>query len=254
MRFRPCFVLLFALAGCGLSDYEGRMDAQRARVQFLDEENRNLGDVIERPFFIAQDQKQPFWPFDVFLRLPQGISGAVKDNSQFVGDNLSLFRYGGAEGYNVFVAAGGIYEPARDGKEAKIEAGEWPKPAFRNNVREALRDYYRKQYKVDLPMPDFNKLSAYAVEPKDETGKPLPKIGYEAVRFTDQNNPTIKDHSEFRVYFHEQPGKQVAVIYQFPVSRSTDQALNAALDWSLKSLDISPAADFKRQQFKKRRR
>ena len=77
---KPLWRLLFGLfilsvSGCGLSDYESRMDAQRARVQKFDDANNRLGDPIAMPMIqVKGGAAQPAWPFDIFLRLPKGYN------------------------------------------------------------------------------------------------------------------------------------------------------------------------------------
>jgi hypothetical protein len=41
--------LLVLTAGCGLSDYENRMDSEQARIKKFDEDNKNLEDAAELP-------------------------------------------------------------------------------------------------------------------------------------------------------------------------------------------------------------
>ena len=90
-------LLLLALTGCGLADYEKKMREADARVQRFDEENRLLGDPLTLPTDHAP-------PVDVFLRPPRGVSksGAADDPSHFAGgaglcSDLYLL-FGDAEG------------------------------------------------------------------------------------------------------------------------------------------------------------
>ena len=67
----------FALAcGCGLSDYEKRMDEQRERMNLFDEENATLGDLIDMPSGKDPRGAEIKVPFEIYLRLPKGIGGA----------------------------------------------------------------------------------------------------------------------------------------------------------------------------------
>ena len=66
-RFAPLVVAL-AAAGCGLSDYESKMQLADVRLQRIDDENRVLGD----PLILPVGDGSP--PADVFLRPPKGIN------------------------------------------------------------------------------------------------------------------------------------------------------------------------------------
>jgi hypothetical protein len=91
-------LLLLAVAGCGLADYEKKMREADARVQHFDEENKLLGDPLNLP---GADRAPPV---DVFLRPPRGVSksGAADDPYHFAGgaglcSDLYLM-FGDAEG------------------------------------------------------------------------------------------------------------------------------------------------------------
>lgn len=81
LRRLPLALLVLALTGCGLADYEKKMRDADARVQRFDEENRLLGDPLALP---SGDQAPPV---DVFLRPPRGVSknGAENDPYHFTG-------------------------------------------------------------------------------------------------------------------------------------------------------------------------
>src|SRR5579872_252464 len=94
-HMKPLRNLLFGLlvlsaAGCGLSDYQNRMDAQRARIQKFDDAHQALGDPIDIPTLPG---KGPSWPFDVYVRLPKSY---VVDKQPY-GSNFGFFRYHGGE-------------------------------------------------------------------------------------------------------------------------------------------------------------
>jgi hypothetical protein len=124
MRFRRHRCIRTAIAtlpvialtcGCGLSEYEGLMASEQARVRRIDEENKLLGDPIEWP---EKKEGEKGW-VDVFFRPPKGISakkpkqhgplwvyarsedtgsilevwvGAAVNQSDFVKDVFKLFR------------------------------------------------------------------------------------------------------------------------------------------------------------------
>jgi hypothetical protein len=241
-----------ARLGGGRGGYECRMDAQQARLKILDEENRNLGDAIDQPKYVVKDTTYNFWPFEVFLRVPKNVSGRLPtENAQFVFENFSLFRYAGPDGYNVFVAAANVAEP---NKENKYKEGEWPSDLFKGYVREALKDYYRKTYRVNYEFPFFTKanLTTEKKAPINERGVALAPLEFEMIRFNDKAN-AAKEPSEFRAYFYHQSVRQVGVIYQFPANLGDSSSLNASIDWSIKSLNIMEP-QLKRAELEKRRK
>jgi hypothetical protein len=76
LRHRLWFLLVFAAAGCGLSDYAGQMSSEAARVQAFDEEAKLLGPAITMPSLPKKDDKEQTW--NVFLKLPLGVDTAPK--------------------------------------------------------------------------------------------------------------------------------------------------------------------------------
>jgi hypothetical protein len=70
---------MLALTGCGLADYEKKMQDAEVRVQRFDEENRLLGAPLTFP-------ADPAPPMEVFLRPPKGVAkspDAAKDQPQY---------------------------------------------------------------------------------------------------------------------------------------------------------------------------
>src|SRR5438067_1445687 len=127
--------VLASAVGCGLGDYEARIDTQRKRIEILDEETRYLGEPIENPKYEAKDgTRVAYWPFEVFLRLPKEMGASVK--ATYIVNAQPLFRYGAGEKYGALVAAGRIPEK-KEGKEkdSKPTPPEWPVETFRANVR-----------------------------------------------------------------------------------------------------------------------
>jgi hypothetical protein len=77
-------VCCWALAGCGLSDYEEKLIQEQRRMDYVVEENKLLAGPIELPA-PEGDEKLP----DVFFRPPRGISRTPVDDSGFT----PLFTY-----------------------------------------------------------------------------------------------------------------------------------------------------------------
>src|SRR5262245_4545061 len=102
MRRRSFCLLFLLLAGCGLSDYESRIDQERIRVKIFDEENKVLGDLIDRPYDVVKiaEGKEiltQIWPFDVFLRVPKDVNNKSEGKTAaYAAEHLKLYRFKGA--------------------------------------------------------------------------------------------------------------------------------------------------------------
>jgi hypothetical protein len=234
---------LLAILGCALGDYEAKIDEQQKRVELFDTEIRSLSsDWIDKPLYQPNDPKegkQPYWPFDVFLRLPSGSGrgnkGVYQDNGR--GPYLARFAWGSKT--SVFVAAGLL---PTEGK-TKDEKGKplpfvWTTEEFREHVRGALIDYYRKELTSD---PQFSSLDPklFAEIKKEPLGTKGPPIAYDAVSLTDFKRRS-EDTAFFEMYFNQQSNRQAAIIYQFPESKRADDATRKAVEWSLRSFDVNP--------------
>ena len=250
MRNLPAF-LLIGLAGCGLSDYQRQMDAQRARIKEFDDTNNLLDDPIEMPTIESADkQETPAWLLDFYLRLPRGCGAMPKDRTPYFAP-LPFFRYAGpGPGYNYFVCAAVLLEP-----KAQAEYDKYPMKDFRSYVVQAINDFYFKTYKsrIELKPPDQTPPLRKFVKPfwaltggagADE------QIGYDEFAY----ETTGKDASHFRVYFHEQRGKQIGIVAQRPRQLPADSTFEKGLEACLATLDMSAEAPSRRQQFKDRKR
>jgi len=248
---------LICASGCGLSDYQTRMDAQRVRIQEIDETNELLDDPIEMPTlqnatgkedklaWSWRDETGRDFPVDVFLRLPKGFGTVPKDKNPYY-TNFSFFRYAGAEpGFNIFLVAAFIAEA-----DAKQGVSKYHPKSFRFYVRKSIEDYYVKTTKFNLVLPEkvedrsetFKRLSHY---PSD--ARPIVYTYYE---YRDTNNNKTKDHSSFRVYLHQEGDRQVCLVDQRPL-RSPNEAHDKAVTACLRTLDVSDDAAIKRRQFRK---
>lgn len=231
---------LLGVGGCGLSDYERHMDAERERVKLYDEENRVLGDAIEVPTEKAKEtEEKPAWPFEVFLRLPAGVSGKVAGR---YGSTVPLYRYAGQD-MNVFVAAGIVAEKNKDGI---YKPGEWIVDDFRTGVRAALKKFYDDAYK-------YNPLRLVQEQPVKDQRKPqswrggeLPALDFDKYAGSDKENARAKELSSFEMYVYRVANRQIAIIYQYPERVSAEK--QSGIDLSLKSLDISDSAVGRRNE------
>ena len=101
------------LAGCGVADYEKKMQDAEVRIGRFDDENRLLGD----PLILAPRKDKEGPPIDVFLRPPKGVTNQEKTQ---LGE--LEYHYPAANGvctdlYLTFGAA----EDGRDKLERQIE-------------------------------------------------------------------------------------------------------------------------------------
>jgi hypothetical protein len=255
-------VVALGLTGCGLSEYQSKMDAQRVRVLEFDATNSLLDDPLEMVMQPTKGEKgelQPAWPFDFYLRLPRGFTLNKTPYYQ----NFSFYRFAGNEpGYNLFIVAALVAEPSPDAKvEPKEKFGEYIAKNFHRYVRGGIDDYYFKTYKSDanfrlnaskLFLPSDEKMKYEKITVKMFTAiTDFPtKIVYDYIAYSDKDNKEVKDHSAFRVYFHEEGGKQFCLVVQRPL-RLQNEAFDKSIEACLGTLDITADAANKRAQYKK---
>jgi hypothetical protein len=251
-RLLPVCVLLCAF-GCEMQEYRDRVDVQRKRLDFLDEENRSLTEPIDNPKYETKESgKVAYWPFDVFLRPPREFATSTSANSS--SGALPLFRFSGREGVYLFVAAGLIAEKKDPkGKESKPAPSEWPVETFRNNVRGALLDSYIKEKNVNPKFPAIDEgdlflkqFPKFTLTPRNEYGEKLSPIDFNAGAF-------VADTARFDIYFHQNGNKQAAVVFQYPVSLANDEQLKKGIDGSLKTFGIGTDGANKRVALHNRR-
>lgn len=256
-NLRPRLSLLFALfaaSGCGLSDYQNRMDAQRQRVQEFDAANSLLDDPILMPKIQLPQAKDgstregPAWPFDVYLRLPSGLGIFPREKAPYHSsfNPFPCFRYASGDvTLGVFVVAAKVAEP-----KAKEEPGHFTPADFRIRIREAMEDFYSRTFKVRYTLQPKGK--ARLVDKKPVAAYPDgPALKYEYLQYTDDGNKEVKSRANFDVYVHERYGKQVAIIVYHLAKQDGAGYLTARVDACLGTLDISNEAANKRLQFKK---
>jgi hypothetical protein len=236
-------IFVLTLCGCGVNEYQQRMDAQRARIQELDDTNALLDDPIEMPTVQAGVGKElgPAWPFPVFLRLPQGFGTTPKDNTPYY---LHFFRYAGADpSYSLFISAAWVADTEAKQEELK----KFTSRNFRLYVRRAIEDYYFKTNKFKLTLSDKVEERNEIVKPfvnYPDDAKPM-RYGYR--EYNDLANKALADHSLFRAYFMEDSGKQICIVEQRPL-RVPNETFDKAMKASLRTLDVGPDAASKRKK------
>jgi hypothetical protein len=248
--------LVLAAAGCGLSDYEKHMDEQQAYVKIFDEENQLLGDPLEAPVLMVKQKnivtKEQALPAEFFARPPKGIASKVADkDGPFIFQYVRLYRYAGPAGYNVLVTTGQVAAEKKDAKP--VVKGVPTKKEFQHQVRRALVEFYRAQFGRSMPW-----LAAEYAKTKQEV-RSIPVPGGAPVQMTFEvlalaDRPGTKLGSQFFVYFTSTPLYQGAIIYQVPAEKSQDPDLAKALNYSLNTFALSPNANKKRQDYRRRRK
>lgn len=245
MRVMLLAATLGLLAGCGLSDYEKRMDEQRARLALYDEEAKLLSEVIEMPRGKDAYGNAIKVPFDIFLRFPKPISATFHGpKAIYHSENKQpLYRYTGKTDFHVLVALAKV--TFSQDKPAEDEAT----PAdFRARVREGIMDYISREYRMSAAPPEFTELKK-EVRPTTRAGRPH-TLEFETIVFDD---PRRNEPSRFFVFFQTHKYRQAAVIYQLPAQLVNDPAALHALDISLKTLEILPEAINMRLAFRSRK-
>ncbi|MCI0462210.1 MAG: hypothetical protein L0Z62_35100 [Gemmataceae bacterium] len=236
-----CLVLaLAAVAGCGLDEYEKRMELAAARLKKYDKENGLLGAPLNQPQETATKpddlkKQEELRQLGVFLRPPKQIRP-----EPFQSDPFQLNK----EGFTEPVKFGGTVLHRYPGTTAghnlflAIDRGVLKDPEpFQREVVGALQVYSHHLFKRVPPIPQ--PLGKYLVVslkqyPKTQTEDfaPVRVAGLHVSEAKELHEP-----SQYALYFHQADGYQVAVIYQAPLATANE----AGIDWSLKTLGLGKA-------------
>lgn len=194
-----------ALAGCGLSDYEGKMSSEAARVQRWDEETKALGEPIRMPELPKKDDKEQNWK--VFLRLPRGVSESpvAQQNSTLAQLHGPLAQYAGGNN------TAGIQN---------VYLGESDQKDYANAV-----------------------LAPFGVSPGGESAVTVQRSPVLLTGTGKSLNPEItvkrrlgEGPSSYSFNFYEHGGVQVAVVFQ--MEKGNSQRADAAIKYSLATLGV----------------
>ncbi len=242
------FMLLSCACGCGLPDYEKRMDVQRARIAEFDEYNLLLDDPIDipvTPIKAGKPETQPAWPFPVFLRLPKGyVPGKEKPTSA---KDFPRVRYKLEDaGMNIFVAAAMEVKKGEDpGKHMYLSS------TFRTRIKAALADFCFKEYAIHVSLTERSKaqLEFAGLTPYPDTATTL---AYDFAQYENLGGGSAKVPAPFtfELYVHENAGRQVAVVFQRAARLANMDGHKKMVEACLGTLDISAAAASKRLAFK----
>lgn len=245
---------VLALAGCGLGDYEQRIDTQREYLKLFEEENQLLGDPLEIPMrkvFNAGilENVVPAMPQPFFLRPPKGFSSDAKDSdAPFQFQNVSLYQYPGPEGYNILATTSMI---------AVETIGKPPKGAvtvkdFHHQVRGALVDFYQRTYGQSMPWlsqtPKLKKMIRSIPVP----GHVPRQVTVETETLGDR--PGAKDGSLFHVYFFVNESAQGVLAYQIPAQVNDDPIVVRTLNASLNTYELGQDGTRKRTEYRRQRK
>jgi hypothetical protein len=231
--------------GCGLSDYEKRMDEERARLKLFDEENQALGDPLIEPVKGAKEGLIPGFPSTVFLRAPKWIRREPQP-APYVYKKVQLYLYPGTtKGYNLFVASNRM-AGEKEKEQEKEKEGKLLPEEFKAQVWHAVAEYYRLELRHNL------QFSQQVPEQKVtmETG-PGKLVNFTLLTGFDERDPT-KSHLSL---WHVSRGwGQAAFVFQVPRGLETDPRVMQDIRASLKSSAVDVEAYNRREEYEQRMR
>ncbi len=199
-------VLVLGALGCGLGDYEQRIDRQKERLKRVDKENQVLGEPLNNP--MKPDGSEPLFPFEFFLRPPKDIDSTPMEKPYVFG-NVQLYAYPSAAQTGKGVAAYVLLAITgmSQGKESNKDTGELTADDFRHKVRGALLAFARAT-NADQPVPDLKNLVKKG--PKELGGK----LDFDVVSSPAPAAKAAKFHWEICFHHNKDASMQAAVIYQ----------------------------------------
>ncbi len=252
-----CISLL--AAGCGLSEYEKRIDQQSQALKRFDEESKALGEPLDLPMHVdIKGAADPVLKVDFYLRPPKGTASQPTDPKAPGTRKVALVHYPGPPGFNVLVSTSRIAPEAKDqkAKDQKAKDGEMTAKEFQQQVRLALADFYMTEYKKAIDWSGVGKTDKRTFSVQPAKGPAL-NLTFEFQNLTDDPDPGKKEtskYTDFRLYFYEAGNEQAAVIYQIPASKRADPEVNKGVDFSIRTLALGFDSMSKRMEYKKRKR
>jgi len=194
-------IALPALAGCGIADYEKKMQDAEVRVQRFDDENKLLGEPLLLP---AKTDKEEGAPIDVFLRPPIGVVN--KDKTQ---PGELAYHY-----------------PATSGACTDLYLTFGSKDDGRDKLEKEIAD------RLGAAAPNWQ-----PVEVRPPFGRPA--VAFDAVEFADPRTPANAAPADYIAYVHQTAGLP-AVGVVFRVSHSNHAAADPAVKMSLETFAEPP--------------
>jgi hypothetical protein len=255
--------------GCGLSDYEKRVDVQIKSLKQFDEESKALGEPLEMPLEIdpKSSAAKSVLPVEFYVRPPKGTANKAS-NPEIPGPGkVPLVRYAGPAGFNVLVSTSGL---ARDAKDKKPKNGELLPKDFQQKVRVALSDFYAKENNgKHINWSGVSKTDQRTFSVQSAKG-PTHNLNFEFQTLTDdpeagkkpdpeKKSPPVTPgdaakYLDFRVFFYQTGNEQAAFIYQIPSNKRADTEVNNRVDYSIRTLALGQESFNKRMEYRKRKR
>lgn len=259
--YASCLMLFCFAVGCGLSEYEKRIDQQSQALKRYDDESKSLADPLEFPLIVdvKTSAAKRILPVELYLRPPKGTAVKPIVVEEATSANASLACFAGPAGFNVLVTDSRIAVETKDPKAVKL--GMTPKE-FRQYVRQGLAAFYEKEFKkrIDWSLADKTDKKSMAIS---SSKGPATNLVVEYQILTDDPDPgkkdppadkTKSDYHDFRVYFYQTGTEQAAIIYQVPAAKRMDGEVNKAVDYSIRTLALGANAMTKRQEIRQRKR
>jgi len=199
---------------------------------------------------------------EFYLRPPKGTAIKPKDLEEPKPEKFPLVHYPGPTGFNVLVTTSRI---PPDAKNSKPKEGEMTPKEFQHQVRQALADFYGKEYKSRIDWSRADKTERKSISAFSAKGAPI-NLMFDYQTLTDDPDPARKNtardpkdkttdpYHDFRLYFYQTGGEQAAIIYEIPAAKRNDGDTNLKVDYSIRSLGLGADALIKRQEFRKRKR
>jgi hypothetical protein len=226
-------LLLLAVGGCGLADYESKMERGQKLIEFIDKQNVYLGNPIEPP----PPEKAPAGPdgtvvpkpkVELFLRLPKGIE--TKPEPATMGP--ILYRYP----KEVITAT-----------RPSAKAGPIPKglPEFQEVLVAMSTERGRDEFWTAILSP-FGAVDTSTMTRETLQAPGRPSLMFEKLSF---NASLPLPNSYNHCFVHQAQNVMVGIVYSVPVDKANDPEIKAAMEASLMSLAVGPEAAQARARF-----
>jgi hypothetical protein len=227
-------LLLGAIGGCGLAEYEAKMEDGQKRIDYLDKQNAYLGGAIEPP----PPEKAPAGPdgtvtikpkIELFLRVPKGIE--TKFEPVTVGGGGLLYRYP-----RELATA----HPAQKSGSAPAKQP----PEFQEVLVAVSTDRDRNEFWQAILQP-FGGFDTSSMTRETLQAPGRPPLNYEKLAFEAPAPPT-----NYFCFVHQAQNVFVAVVFSVKRELATNPDVVAAMEYSLKSLGVGAEATALRSRFR----